>query len=44
MFLIARQKYLELLETDQQKKALAVLRGELAPVAKVPEKLHELSG
>ena len=43
-FLVARQKYLELLETDQQKKALAVLRGELAPVAKEAEKLHELSG
>lgn len=43
-FLIAQQKYLELLEVGSQKKALAVLRNELAPVTKDPEALHTLSG
>lgn len=44
-FLIARQKYLELLEGGQQKKALAVLRSELAAATTHnPEALHDLSG
>ncbi|WRT65705.1 uncharacterized protein IL334_002651 [Kwoniella shivajii] len=43
-FLIAQQKYLEYLEVGQQKKALGVLRGELARVAKDQEVLHSLSG
>ncbi|EJT52339.1 negative regulation of gluconeogenesis-related protein [Trichosporon asahii var. asahii CBS 8904] len=44
-FLIARQKYLELLEGGQQKKALAVLRSELAAATtQDPEALHDLSG
>lgn len=43
-FLVAQQKYLELLELGSQKKALAVLRNELAPVTKDPEALHTLSG
>nr|XP_031862925.1 uncharacterized protein CI109_001399 [Kwoniella shandongensis]KAA5529997.1 hypothetical protein CI109_001399 [Kwoniella shandongensis] len=43
-FLIAQQKYLEYLEVGQQKKALGVLRGELARVAKDQDVLHTLSG
>ncbi|WVR03803.1 hypothetical protein IAU60_000799 [Kwoniella sp. DSM 27419] len=43
-FLIAQQKYLEFLEMGQTKKALSVLRGELARVAKDQEVLHTLSG
>lgn len=43
-FLISQQKYLEMLEVGAQKKALAVLRIELAPVAKDSEALHTLSG
>ena len=43
-FLISRQKYLEYLELGQQKKALATLRTELAPVAKDSDDLHTLSG
>lgn len=44
-FLIARQKYLELLEGGQQKKALAVLRSELAAVTTHDsDALHDLSG
>jgi hypothetical protein len=43
-FLVAQQKYLELLEQGQQKKALAVLRNELAPVTKDSEVLHTISG
>lgn len=43
-FLISQQKYLEMLEMGVQKKALAVLRNELAPVAKDSEILHALSG
>jgi len=43
-FLIAQQKYLEYLELGQQKKALATLRTELAPVAKDSDDLHTLSG
>ncbi|WWC87896.1 uncharacterized protein L201_002795 [Kwoniella dendrophila CBS 6074] len=43
-FLIAQQKYLEYLEIGQQKKALGVLRGELARVAKDQDVLHTLSG
>jgi hypothetical protein len=43
-FLISRQKYLEILEAGQSKKALAVLRSELAAVVKDPDVLHTLSG
>nr|XP_019012068.1 WD-repeat protein [Kwoniella pini CBS 10737]OCF50849.1 WD-repeat protein [Kwoniella pini CBS 10737] len=43
-FLIAQQKYLEYLEIGQQKKALGVLRGELARVVKDQDVLHTLSG
>jgi hypothetical protein len=43
-FLITQQKYLELLETGQQKKALAVLRTELRPVVRDSDVLHTLSG
>ena len=43
-FLISRQKYLEMLEVGQSKKALAVLRSELAGVVRDPEVLHTLSG
>jgi hypothetical protein len=43
-FLVSQQKYLEMLEMGVQKKALAVLRNELAPVAKDSDVLHTLSG
>lgn len=43
-FLISRQKYLEMLEVGQSKKALAVLRSELASVVRDPDVLHTLSG
>ena len=43
-FLISRQKYLEILEAGQSKKALAVLRSELAAVVKDADVLHTLSG
>lgn len=43
-FLISQQKYLEMLELGAQKKALAVLRNELAPVTRDSEVLHALSG
>ncbi|EIW66565.1 hypothetical protein TREMEDRAFT_34837 [Tremella mesenterica DSM 1558] len=43
-FLISQQKYLEYLESGNQKRALAVLRSELAPVVKDSEVLHTLSG
>jgi len=42
-FLLREQKYLELLETRQIKKALVVLRNELAPLNRSTEKLHMLS-
>ncbi|WVN90744.1 uncharacterized protein L203_105987 [Cryptococcus depauperatus CBS 7841] len=42
--LIAQQNYLEYLELGQQKKALGVLRGDLARVVKDQEVLHTLSG
>lgn len=44
MFMILRQKYLELLEAGQTNRALKVLRIEVAPVTIQPEKLHALSG
>ncbi len=44
LFLILQQKYLELLEANQTKRALAVLRTELAPLAAHTDKLHALSG
>lgn len=43
-FLIAKQKYLEYLEAGHQKKALGVLRNELAASATDSEALHDLSG
>ena len=43
-FLIAQQKYLEYLEVGQQKKALSVLRGELARLTRDSEALHGMSG
>ncbi|KAK4686064.1 WD repeat-containing protein 26, partial [Tremellales sp. Uapishka_1] len=43
-FLISTQKYLELLETNQPRKALVVLRKELAEVTSSPDLLHTLSG
>jgi hypothetical protein len=42
-FLIAEQKYLEYLEGGQQKRALAVLRGELANLTTESEVLHSVS-
>jgi hypothetical protein len=42
-FLIAQQKYLEYLEAGQQKRALAVLRGELANLTTESEVLHSVS-
>ncbi|KNC96976.1 uncharacterized protein SPPG_09504 [Spizellomyces punctatus DAOM BR117] len=42
-FLIREQKYLELLEQQKTKKALAVLRQELAPININLHRLHELS-
>lgn len=43
-FFIAQQKYLEYLELGQQKKALQVLRGELAHLTKDSDILHSMSG
>lgn len=43
-FLIAEQKYLEYLEAGHQKKALGVLRSELAAAATDSDALHDLSG
>jgi WD repeat-containing protein 26 len=42
-FLLRRQKYLELLEDRDLKKAIHVLRNELAPLHFSTEQLHELS-
>ena len=42
-FAIAEQEYLELLETSQTKKALAVLRSKLAPLNHDADRLHQLS-
>lgn len=42
-FLLRRQKYLELLEDRDLKKAIHVLRNELAPLQFSTEQLHELS-
>lgn len=44
LFLLLRQKYLELLEQGQTKRALAALRSELARLAPQSEELHQLSG
>ncbi len=43
-FLISEQKYLELLETGQQNRALVVLRKELTPVIRDKDVLRDLSG
>lgn len=42
-FLIAEQKFLEYLEARETKKALLVLRNELAPLNHNPDRLHQLS-
>lgn len=42
-FLLHQQRYLELLEAQQTKKALSVLRDRLAPLNHGSEKLHQLS-
>lgn len=44
IFMILRQKYLELLEIGQTTRALKVLRFEVAPMAADATKLHALSG
>lgn len=44
LFMILRQKYLELLELGQIKRALTVLRSELAHLAPHSDELHALSG
>lgn len=44
LFMLLRQKYLELLEQGQTKRALAALRSELARLAPHSEELHSLSG
>lgn len=44
IFMILRQKYLELVEAGQTVRALKVLRNEVAPVATSAAKLHALSG
>ncbi|GHJ90213.1 hypothetical protein NliqN6_6615 [Naganishia liquefaciens] len=43
IFKIYEQKYFELLELEQQNRALSVLRHQLAPIAAESEKLHALS-
>ncbi|KAJ9093247.1 hypothetical protein QFC19_008453 [Naganishia cerealis] len=43
IFKIYEQKYLELLELDQQNRALSVLRHQLAPIAAESDRLHALS-
>lgn len=42
-FLIAEQKFMEHLEARETKKALSVLRNELAPLNRNQERLHQLS-
>ncbi|KAI9341260.1 WD40-repeat-containing domain protein [Zopfochytrium polystomum] len=43
LFLVKRQKYLELLEQNNLRMALMVLRGEVSSVCADQEKLHKLS-
>ena len=43
-FMIAQQKYLELLEAQNVNAALHVLRDELAPLNADLDELHALSG
>jgi hypothetical protein len=40
---MSSQKYLEMLETSQTKKALLILRSELAPLNAEPSRLNMLS-
>lgn len=42
-FLIAEQRFLENLEARSTKKALTILRNELAVLNRDPERLHQLS-
>lgn len=42
-FLLHQQRYLELLEARQTKKALSILRERLAPLNRGSERLHQLS-
>lgn len=42
-FKIAEQKFLEHLEAKDTKRALSVLRNELAPLNHNPDRLHQLS-
>nr|KAJ3409592.1 hypothetical protein HK105_003062 [Polyrhizophydium stewartii] len=42
-FLVRQQKFLELLERQEVKRALSVLRGEIAPLGMPSSRLHELS-
>lgn len=42
-FLIRQQRYLELLEARQTRKALSVLRDRLAPLNHGSDRLHQLS-
>jgi hypothetical protein len=44
IFMVLRQKYLELIEAGQTVRALKVLRLEVAPAATDTAKLHALSG
>lgn len=44
IFMVLRQKYLELIEAGQTVRALKVLRMEVAPAAADTTKLHALSG
>jgi hypothetical protein len=44
IFMVLRQKYLELIEACQTVRALRVLRSEVAPLATDTAKLHALSG
>lgn len=43
IFKIYEQKYFELLELEQQNRALSVLRHQLAPIAAESDRLHALS-
>lgn len=42
-FLISEHKFMEYLDRRETKKALSVLRNELAPLNHNPERLHQLS-
>lgn len=42
-YLIAQERYLELLESKETRQALAVLRNDLAPRSQDADQLHKLS-